>query len=235
MTGRALRVKICGLVREEDARVAVEAGADFLGAILSPGFQRSVQPARAATFSGESGVPLVAVVVDAGVAGAADVARAAGASILQLHGDEAPGDLASLRQEGDWRLWKAVRVRSGDDVSRAVDAFGPHADGLLLDGWHRGKGGGTGIGFPWSVVAPLRHLLPEGLTFVAAGGLDPDNVADAVELLAPHVVDVSSGVEVSPGEKDPGRVRAFIRNARDRQGSENDRGGDAPSLDSPDP
>jgi phosphoribosylanthranilate isomerase len=185
-----------------------------VGAILSPGFRRSVEPEVAARFPEVSGRPLVAVTVDADVTWLVDVAERTGASVLQLHGDEPVERLAELRSAGEWELWKALRVRSADEVRAALDRFGDSADGLVLDGWHPEHRGGSGIRFPWDLVEPLRSEFPAGLRFIAAGGLQPDNVGEAVRRLAPDVVDVSSGVEIEHGIKDPARVRAFIRNAK---------------------
>jgi phosphoribosylanthranilate isomerase len=216
---RVPAVKICGLMRPEDARAAAGAGADYLGAILTPGFARSIRPVEAARFVQTGGPPLVAVLVDATLTGAVEAATEAGARLIQLHGEEPPELLEALRAAGDWRLWKAVKVRSRGDAERALQRYGAVADGLLLDGWHHGRGGGEGVGFPWDVVAPVRASFPLGLTFIAAGGLQPGNVADAVRRLDPDVVDVSSGVEVRRGVKDPDRMIAFVRNARAHRGS----------------
>jgi phosphoribosylanthranilate isomerase len=216
-------VKICGLVRPEDAGMAVAAGADYLGAILSPGFSRSVDPALAASFPGRSDVPLVAVLVDEDLDAALRSARTAGASVIQLHGQEPPELLDALRREAPWHLWKAVHVRSPGDVTRAVEVYGEVAHGLLLEGWHETARGGAGAPFAWEEVAQVRGRLPEHLALVVAGGLTPDNVERAVEVLAPHVVDVSSGVEARLGAKDPGAVQAFIRNARRTEVSDSPR------------
>lgn len=209
-----LAVKICGLTQVEDARMAARAGATYLGAVLSVGFRRSVEPGVAARYTDETGRPLVAVLVDETPSRAAQLARATGAGVLQLHGNEPPRVLKSLRGLGEWQIWKALRVRSADEVLEALERYGPLADALLLDGWHPEHRGGSGARFPWDVVAPIRDRFPQGLALVAAGGLGPENVAEVVARLRPDVVDVSSGVEIRPGIKDPGRVRAFIRNAR---------------------
>jgi phosphoribosylanthranilate isomerase len=212
-------VKICGLTTERDARVAIEAGADYLGAILSEGFARSVQPEVAAGFVIPDGPPVVGVFVDATPRSAAEAVRRARAGLIQLHGEESPDVVRTLREEGPWKLWKAVRVRSADDLLRALDDYGTLVDGLLLEGWHAQRGGGAGAGFSWDLVASVRSSFPADLTFVAAGGLVPGNVREAVARLTPDVVDVSSGVESRRGVKDPQRVRAFVRNARVGQGS----------------
>jgi phosphoribosylanthranilate isomerase len=211
---RPVHVKICGLTRVADARHAARSGADYLGAILSGGFQRSIEPTLAREFVEPGGPPLVGVLVDAPVADALERARASGASILQLHGDEAPEVLDELRARPGLGVWKAVRPRSADDLRRALDHYAEHADGLLLDGWHAELRGGSGTRFDWDLVARLREELPAGVILVAAGGLTPDTVAGAVAAIAPDVVDVSSGVEASPGQKDTRKVEAFIRAAR---------------------
>jgi phosphoribosylanthranilate isomerase len=215
VTGPA--VKICGLTRLEDARAAARAGADYLGAILSVGFRRSVEPGLATRFVAETGRTLVGVLVDETPSRAAQLGRATGAGVLQLHGDEPPRVLRSLRQLGSWHIWKALRVRSGDEVLEAIETYGELADGLLLDGWHPEHRGGSGARFPWDLVAPMRDAFPLGLTVIAAGGLQPENVFEAVQRLRPDVVDVSSGVEIRPGIKDAGRMRSFVRHARDLQ------------------
>ena len=122
--------------------------------------------------------------------------------------------LAELRTEERWELWKAVRPRTVEELRRSVGRYVELADGLLLDGWHPRASRGGGMRFPWELLEAVRADLPAGLTLVAAGGLDPNTVADAVARLAPDVVDVSSGVEATPGQKDPGKVSEFIRSAR---------------------
>ena len=208
-----MRVKICGLTRPGDAQVAADAGASYLGAVLSRGFTRTVDAAVAAEFSRGGGTVVVAVVVDEGVAGAATLARRAGAGVIQLHGDEGPEELRALAGEGDWRLWKALGVRSPAELPRALERYHGVAHGILLEGHGVGRGGGRGRAFPWGAVAELRDGFPDGMVFVLAGGLTPLNVAEAVRLLRPDVVDTSSGVEVSPGAKDPQQVAAFVKAA----------------------
>jgi phosphoribosylanthranilate isomerase len=214
VTTRRVRTKICGITRVIDAGLAGRAGADFVGAILTSGFSRSVPTALAARFTEASGRPLVGVTVDESLPDLVGLARRSGAQVLQLHGKEPPEFLEALAKEGDWELWKALRVRSADEVVDALDRYGSVADGILLDGWHPEVQGGSGIRFPWDLVEPMRATFPSHLRFVAAGGLHPDNVAEAVDRLRPDVVDVSSGVEISRGIKDAARVRAFIRNAQ---------------------
>jgi phosphoribosylanthranilate isomerase len=207
-------VKICTIRRVEDARHAILAGASYVGAMLSPGFGRSVDARTAVRFTDGGKATLVAVVVNAGVAEAARVARSAGAGVIQLHGNEQPEELAALREEGDWRLWKSAAIRQASDLEEALDRWVEKADGLLLDGFRAGSHGGTGVTFPWEALEALRRSIPPRLTLIVAGGLTPDNVGEAVRRLAPDVVDVSSGVEASLGVKDPHKVRSFIEAAR---------------------
>ena len=209
-----VRTKICGITRVIDAGLAGRAGADLVGAILTDGFSRSVPAALAARFPEASGRSLVGVTVNETLKDLVSLARRSRAHVLQLHGSEPPEFLEALAAEGEWELWKALRVRSADEVLEALDRYGGVADGILLDGWHPEVEGGSGIRFPWDLVEPIRERFPASLQFVAAGGLQPENVAEAVQRLRPDVVDVSSGVEVSRGIKDAARVRAFIRNAQ---------------------
>lgn len=207
-------IKICGLTRPGDARSAAEAGADYLGVVTVPASPRAVEPDRARAIRGDLEPPLVLVSADRDPAELASDARTAGADVLQLHGSETPDDLRRLRDAGGWTLWKAVRIRAPDDLPEAVERFGGLVDALLLDAWHPERLGGTGETFDWEAVRALRGSVPAGLRLVAAGGLRPENVADAVRALRPDVVDVSSGVEASPGVKDAERVRAFVHAAR---------------------
>jgi phosphoribosylanthranilate isomerase len=210
-------VKVCGLMRHADAAVAVEAGAAYLGVILAPGFRRSVTPDDARVILGGLQARRVGVFVDAAEEDLAAAARMAGVDVLQLHGDESPELAARLRAAG-WEVWKAVRARGADDFSAAVRRYAGAADALLLDGYDPSSHGGTGTRFPWEAVAARLHELPAGMRLVAAGGLGPANVAEAVRVLRPHAVDVSSGVESAPGVKDARAVRDFVRAARSPSG-----------------
>jgi phosphoribosylanthranilate isomerase len=207
-------VKICGVTRREDALVADGAGADYLGVILSRGFGRSVAPAAAGPLFDGVRAKKVAVMVDEPAEAAALAARALGADVVQLHGNETPDALDDLRGCGPWKLWKAVRARSIDEVEAAVARFGPVADGVLLEGWKEGSVGGSGARVTLD-PGRVRDLIPASLTFVLAGGLTPDNVLDAVSAFRPDIVDVSSGVERALGVKDQRRVRGFIEAAHD--------------------
>jgi len=206
-----VKVKICGVTRVADARIAEEAGASYLGANFVPGSPRCISLDDAAEIRQSTSIPLAIILAGASAPEAARMARTAGARVIQLHGDETEAMVQDLRSEGEWEIWKAVRIRDQADLRTAVDRFAPWIDLLLLDAWHPTELGGTGKRFPWEVLEGAD--LPSDLRIGVAGGLTPENVAEAIERLRPDLVDVSSGVEASPGIKDPDRVRAFTRNA----------------------
>ncbi len=218
-----MRIKICGLTRPQDAAHAESAGADLVGAILVPGSPRQVSPELARELGRNVSIPLAVVVADLTPRQTARLAEEAGAGVIQLHGAEPPAFLQALRELGGWELWKAVRVRSEADVLQAFTEYRGSADLVLLDGWHPERLGGTGIPFDWSFAASAGSLGAGSPALGVAGGLDPDNVRGMVEALRPDLVDVSSGVEVSPGIKDHARISDFVRSAR-----EGASGGDAP-------
>lgn len=210
----APEIKICGLTRRRDAELAASSGARYGGAILAPGRKRSITAEAAADLFLDLPLRRVGVFVDAGVDATRRAAGIAGLHVLQLHGTETPADARELREGGSWVVWKAVNLRDPDDLARAVDAYGAEVDGLLVDGWSPDAPGGTGTSFDWDALASRRAGVPDTLPLIVAGGLNPGNVGRAVALLRPAVVDVSSGVELSPGVKDAAAIPAFIAAAR---------------------
>jgi phosphoribosylanthranilate isomerase len=210
-----LFVKICGITKPEDARSAVEAGADALGFVFWHMSPRNLDPARAAAITRELPpfVLRVGVFVDTPRDEMARIADEVGLDILQLHGDEPPEVLAGLAR----RVIKAVRVGKGFTAEDAL-RYADKAAGILVDTRLPGETqlpGGTGTAFDWSLVAGLARRVP---FLVLAGGLGPDNVGDAIRAVRPHAVDVSSGVEGLPGRKDPAKIRAFVEAARAAEG-----------------
>lgn len=210
----SMKVKICGLTRPRDARRAQAFGATHAGVIRVPGSPRCVSVADAREIGAATTLPLVLVTADVPAVVLGMEAREVEAQVLQLHGDEGESDVSALRQLGKWALWKAIRLRPGDDVLAEARRWVGLADGVVLDGWHPDQLGGSGTPFPWDELEAVRERWPSGLELIAAGGLVPGNVGDVVRRLRPHIVDVSSGVESDPGIKDSDRMEAFIAAAR---------------------
>ncbi len=203
------RVKICGVTRVEDARLAWAAGADALGLNFYPRSPRYVTSETAAALARTR--PALGAVVGVFVNESPDVirnrVRECGLTSVQLHGDEPPEACSGFGVP----VIKALRVRGPEDVERARTYVGAgDVAALLLDGAAPGYGGG-GVGFDWSLVARLADA---GVPVLVAGGLNPANVQEAVRATRPYGVDVASGVEVSPGIKDADAVRAFVRAAK---------------------
>jgi phosphoribosylanthranilate isomerase len=203
------RVKICGVTRVEDARMAWASGADALGLNFYPRSPRFVTAETAAVLARTR--PALGAVVGVFVNESPDIIRArvreCGLTAVQLHGDEPPEACAGYGVP----VIKALRVRGPEDVERARAYVGAgDVATLLLDGAAPGYGGG-GVGFDWSLVARLSDA---GVPVLVAGGLNPSNVQQAVRATKPYGVDVASGVEVSPGIKDADAVRAFVRAVR---------------------
>lgn len=194
-------VKICGITTVDDALCAADAGADWIGLNFWPRSPRCVTHDAARAIGGAVGarVRKVGVFVNASRDAIDATVAAAGLDLVQLHGDEPP---ELVRAFGD-RAIKAVRLRGATPIARYAPAL------LLLDGDAPGFGGG-GVPLDWLMAADLaaRHRL------ILAGGLTPDNVAEAIRTVRPVGVDVASGVESSPGVKDAARVRAFVAAAR---------------------
>ncbi|TYO95698.1 phosphoribosylanthranilate isomerase [Geothermobacter ehrlichii] len=211
-----VRVKICGITRRQDAEHAIACGADALGLVFYPGSPRYVELEAACRLV--EGLPpfvsLVGLFVNADAETIRRTAAACRLDLVQLHGDESPED---CRLPG-LKVIKALRVRDRQSLQR-VDDY--RVDGLLLDAWCPESYGGTGKTFDWELAAGLARRRP----LILAGGLNPDNVAEAVRRVAPFAVDVSSGVESSPGIKDPAKVAAFIANARKNAPAEDGVGG----------
>ncbi len=203
------RVKICGLTRPEDVLTAVDAGADAIGFVFYPPSPRNVTIERAAELVAlvPPFVATVGLFVNAAPAMVRTVLERVPLQLLQFHGDEHEADCAN-----HGRPWiKAARVRPGLDLVEFCTSH-PSATGILLDAFVDGYGGG-GKTFDWS-------LIPQGLgrRLVLSGGLDPDNVTDAVRRVRPWAVDVSSGVESGKGIKDAARIAAFITGVRNADG-----------------
>jgi phosphoribosylanthranilate isomerase len=197
------KVKVCGITRLEDADAVVAAGADALGMNFAEVSRRRIDIERARHIAEHvsGAVCRVGLFVDAPAEAVRRVMDSVPLDVLQFHGDEAGAWCAQFGV----RYWKAVRVRGPVDIA-ALEADHPEAEALLLDAYVPAQPGGTGQRFDWALW-PRPGRLP----LILAGGLDPDNVADAVRRLSPWGVDVCGGVEGDrPGVKDAGKIRHFV-------------------------
>lgn len=203
------RVKICGITRVEDALAAAHAGADAIGLVFAPASPRrvTVQQAAAIAAALPPFVTSVALFVDPSAEQVRDVLKVFHPDLLQFHGDEPPEFCVAFGLP----YLKAVRVRPQTDLLQYAATYAG-ARGLLLDAYDPASHGGTGQRFDWDLIPPD---LPRPV--VLAGGLTPDNVAEAVRRVRPWAVDVSSGVEIDRGIKDAGRIARFVREVRNAE------------------
>ncbi len=202
-----VRIKICGITNVTDAQLAAELGADALGFIFFPQSPRSVTPEKARHIIAQLPplVLTVGVFVNEEAAAVREIASRVGLDWLQLHGEESPDYCRSLNR----RVVKAFRLKEGEGLPN----FSPYqgaAQAFLLDAYRPGVPGGTGATFDWHLARQAAKCGPT----ILAGGLTPDNVAQAVETARPQAVDVASGVEAAPGKKDPEKLRAFFARVR---------------------
>ncbi|MFS8525320.1 MAG: phosphoribosylanthranilate isomerase, partial [Limnochordales bacterium] len=208
------RVKICGLTSPADVEAAVRAGADAVGFVFAESPRRvSPQKARELARAVPPFVVRVGVFVDETYDAAARIAEDAGLHVIQLHGRADEAVILRLQRLG-YQVAQAVRMRDERDVNAVA---GTAADAVLLDTFSPGRAGGTGRTFDWRLArAAMAALDARGkrLPVVLAGGLTPENVADAVRTVRPFAVDVSSGVETAPGRKCPEKMQRFVRKVR---------------------
>lgn len=193
------RIKMCGICRVEDARAAAAAGASAIGLVFWPGSPRAVDRATATAIVSALpvGVPAIGVFVNQTVDEINDTIRAVGLFGVQLHGDE-PLDVIP-------RITRPVVRAMTLERAGGIDAVPAHVT-VLLDAHDPVRRGGTGMAVDWTRASGVARRRP----IVLAGGLTPENVADAIAIVEPYAVDVSSGVERSPGVKDHARIAAFV-------------------------
>lgn len=199
------KVKICGITNLEDAMVAVEAGADALGFVFHPPSSRNITPDQAAGIIAQLPpfIQCIGLFVDRSQEMVNHIAEQCRLDLVQLHGDEPPTFCTGVKR----RIIKAIRVKD----KTSLDAMHSYqVSAFLLDAWSPLAHGGTGLTFDWELA-----LAASGTgRIILAGGLTPENVVDAVRLVNPYAVDVSSGVEASAGKKDPEKVREFVKRAK---------------------
>jgi phosphoribosylanthranilate isomerase len=200
------RVKICGITRAEDARTVAASGADAIGLVFYAKSPRHVSAEQAAQLVAALPpfVTTVGLFVDAEAAFVREVLATVPLDVLQFHGDESPEYCTQFGRP----YLKAIRVKAGVDLLQCAAQFST-ARALLLDAYVAGVPGGTGATFDWGLI-PRQLPLP----VILSGGLDAENVAEAIERVRPYAVDVSSGVEAGKGIKDAAKVAAFVNEVK---------------------
>ena len=200
------RVKICGITRPEDARVAAGAGVDAIGLVFYEKSTRNVEidQAKAIIAKLQPFVSVVGLFMDARGEFIREVVRQIPLDLLQFHGDECPADCGSYGRP----YIKAVAMQDGINYAAYAASY-PDAAGFLLDSHSAGQAGGTGKTFDWAQI-PRAYEHP----LILAGGLTPENVAEAIQQVHPYGIDLSSGVESSPGIKDAERIQALMNEVR---------------------
>ena len=207
------QVKICGLNELAHVQTAIDSGACYLGFVFFPKSPRSVTPQKAAELMQEvpAGIAKVGLFVNPEDDLLLSTLAVAPLDVIQLHGSETPERVAEVKALTNLPVMKAVGIASPEDLPALLD-YGLVADMLLVDAKAPKDAdlpGGNGLAFDWRLLVGRKWLRP----WLLAGGLTPDNVAEAIRLTGASGVDVSSGVETAPGHKDADKIRAFVRAA----------------------
>ncbi len=203
-----VRIKICGITDKDDAFKAVKFGADALGFVFTKKSPRYVSPSRARNIISilPPFITMVGVFVNERQGAVNDIISFAGLNAVQLHGDEDPQYVSRLKR-GNCQVIKAFRVGAGFDFS-SINKY--DVNGILFDAYQDDAFGGTGKTFNWELLRQADIKKP----YILSGGLNQENILEAVTLLKPYAVDVSTGVEAEPGKKDHRKMMSFIQNAR---------------------
>ncbi|MBN2037634.1 MAG: phosphoribosylanthranilate isomerase [Chitinispirillaceae bacterium] len=201
-----MRIKICGITRFEDAKVAAGLGVDALGFIFYQRSPRYIPPEEAALIIKQLPpfISRVGVFVDEEPEKVVAIARVTGIDTIQLHGTESPRYCSKMPLP----VIKAFSIEPGSDLS-LLEQY--HVSGFLLDTWAGGKRGGTGKTFDWSIA---RNACIKYDRIILAGGLNPTNLEEALETVHPYGVDINSGVEIKPGIKNPRKMHDAVRTVR---------------------
>ncbi|HEV7991339.1 MAG TPA: phosphoribosylanthranilate isomerase [Gemmatimonadaceae bacterium] len=213
----AIDVKICGLTRSVDAEFADAAGAAYLGVIFAGGPRERTPMQARDTLSGRR-ARRVGVFASQPADAIATLVEMVGIQVIQLHADPTPERVREVRAATGAEVWAVVRSADGA-LPDGIETLCEEADALMIDALAAGALGGSGITVPWIQLGESLDALDYHPRIVLAGGLTPENVAEAIDYVAPSVVDVSSGVESSPGIKDHARIRAFIAAVRAAEGA----------------
>jgi phosphoribosylanthranilate isomerase len=207
-------IKFCGLMRPADVRVAIDLGAAFVGAVFAGGPRTVTAQQARALFDGVSGPRRVGVFGDQSIDEIARVAQAAELDVIQLHADPTPELVSLAKAATGLETWAAVRLATSLDQDN-LQALASSADAILFDSRRDGALGGTGHAFDWGMLTNMLDQHRENHPrFILAGGLTPALVSAAIAAVRPDIVDVSSGVESTPGVKYPALMRAFVSAVR---------------------
>jgi phosphoribosylanthranilate isomerase len=203
------KVKICGITNDEDAKAAVDMGADILGFNFYPESPRFITPQKAAQIISKLSafIDVAGIFVNDSFNKVADTVDYCRLDWIQLHGDEQPEDCRSFFSL-NVKTMKAIRVEDNSDVKRADDF---PTDAILFDAFHPDKYGGTGLSFDWSIVGHVTRRI------FLAGGINPDNAVTAIGL-GVYGIDVCSGIEAQPGKKDHEKMRQLFENIKHLRG-----------------
>lgn len=206
-----VKVKVCGCNTPEAVDAAVDAGADYIGLVHYEPSPRhvSLDDAKRLRARIPPETKVVLLLVNQQPIPTAQAVDAVRPDVVQFHGGETAEWLALLKQNVRQELWKAIGVRNADSLDSAL-RFKGAVDRLLYDAAPGVLPGGNGVAIDWNLLRDFRHQVPWGL----AGGLTPDNVGEAIRVSGTELVDASSGLETSPGVKDPDRIRAFVEAVR---------------------
>ena len=207
-------VKICGLATVDDVRACADAGANYMGLVFFEKSPRNIiiQAARELALAAPLGLAKVALVVNPSDAELDAITATVPLDMLQLHGRETPERVAEVKARYGLPVMKAVGIADGDDLPKLESYFGV-ADQILVDAKPPKDGelpGGNGLSFDWRLIAGRRWPCP----WMLAGGLTPENVAEAVKMTGAKQVDVSSGVEDAPGQKNAELIQKFVQSSR---------------------
>ena len=206
-----VRVKVCGITNLKDALLSIEAGADALGFIIYPGSKRFIKAkeVRRITSSLPPFVSKVGVFVNEDPRDVLEILSYAHLDLAQLHGEESPEDCEYV---GAHRVIKVFRLKSEEEVEK-IEPYVGKVRAILLDTYDTKVYGGTGKPFDWRIALKVKERFP-GLPLILSGGLNPENVSEAVKTVSPFAVDVCSGVEREPGVKEPEKVMEFVKRAK---------------------
>ena len=204
----SLQVKICGITKLDQAIAIEQSGATAIGFICVPGTPRYIEATHIRAISNQLSIDRVGVFLDASIDTIRETIAIANLNGVQLHGKESPAFCQELRSL-NIKLIKALRIRSQADLDQAK-LYQSYVDVLLLDAYHPEQAGGTGLTIDWTILKEFRPTCDWWL----AGGLTPNNVSDALTLLTPDGIDLSSGLENAPGDKNLERVQTLFKHLK---------------------